>query len=98
MQLRSADPAVCTVEGRIRETTHKNLQYKHRMGDIWDEARAEGPSFSFLSWGYGLVACPVVGESCQIFEQLEGVTLSPDCLGFDMLTWNTTGVGAWEYI
>lgn len=59
---------------------------------------SEGPSFGFLSWEYGLVACPIAGESYQILGQLEGVTLSPDCLGFDMLTWNTTGVGAWEYI
>jgi len=59
---------------------------------------SEGSSFGFLSWGYGLVACPVACESCQIFGKLEGVALSPDCLGFDMLTWNTTGVGAWEYI
>ena len=59
---------------------------------------SEGPSFGFLSWEYGLVACPVAGEVYQIFGQLEGVTLSPNCLGFDMLTWNTTGVGAWEYI
>jgi hypothetical protein len=59
---------------------------------------SEGSSLGFLSRGYGLVACPVAGESCQIFGQPEGVTLSPDCLGFDVLTWNTTGVGAWEYI
>ena len=58
----------------------------------------EGLSFGFLSWEYELVACPVASEGYQIFGQLEGVTLSPDCLGFDMLTWNTTGVGAWEYI
>ncbi|OCL02783.1 hypothetical protein AOQ84DRAFT_348623 [Glonium stellatum] len=59
---------------------------------------SEGPSFGFLSWANGLVACPVAGEGYQIFGQLEGVSLSSDCLGFDMLTSNTTGVGAWEYI
>lgn len=59
---------------------------------------SEGPSFGFLSWGYGLVTRPVTGEVYQIFGQLEGVILLPDYLGFDMLTWNTTGVGSWEYI
>lgn len=54
-------------------------------GSIAGWTHCEGPSFGLLSWEYGLVACPVAGKVYQILGQLEGVTLLPDFLGFDML-------------
>ncbi|OCK85150.1 hypothetical protein K432DRAFT_278362, partial [Lepidopterella palustris CBS 459.81] len=59
--------------------------------------RSEGPSFGYLSWTNGLIACPVEGKGYQIFGNVAGVEFPDGCLGFDTLTENSTHIGAWEY-
>ena len=64
--------------------------------DGW--SRTQGETFGNLNFVDGLVACPTAGDKpWQVYGQLPGVELSPDCLGFSALTVNTTGANAWEY-
>ncbi len=61
--------------------------------------KSEGSSFGELSWGNGLLACPTGGPDVgpwQIFGAIDGFN-STECLGFDALSLNGTGYGAWEY-
>lgn len=44
------------------------------------------------------VACPqTAGGDYQVFATIPGVTLSENCLGFDMRTESYSGFAAWEY-
>ncbi|KAF2115205.1 hypothetical protein BDV96DRAFT_612582 [Lophiotrema nucula] len=64
--------------------------------DGW--TKTEGENFGNLVFEGGLVACPTgTNDGYQVYGQIPNVTLSSDCLGFDALTVNATGPGAWEY-
>ncbi|KAF2650941.1 hypothetical protein K491DRAFT_696843 [Lophiostoma macrostomum CBS 122681] len=67
--------------------------------DGWNKTENVGDHFGTLQWTNGLIACPPAteGTGWQVFGQRENATFSPDCLGFDALTINATGVGAWQY-
>jgi len=61
--------------------------------------KEEGPSFGVLGWtGGDFVACPSANGSApyQVFAPIAGFNLT-GCLGFDALTSNVTGKGAWQY-
>ncbi|KAF2197067.1 hypothetical protein GQ43DRAFT_403814 [Delitschia confertaspora ATCC 74209] len=61
--------------------------------------KTEGDMFGNLKFEKGLIACPAAGQGngYQVFGQLAGLTFAPECLGFNALTVNQTGPGAWEY-
>lgn len=65
--------------------------------DGW--SKTEGENFGNLQWERGLIACPAAeqGQGYQVFGQVEGVIFGPECLGFNSLTFNATGPGAWQY-
>jgi len=65
--------------------------------DGW--TKTEGENFGNLAFKNGLIACPTNkdGQGYQVFGQLPGLTFDTKCLGFNSLTVNGTGPGAWEY-
>ncbi|KAF2687811.1 hypothetical protein K458DRAFT_294210 [Lentithecium fluviatile CBS 122367] len=65
--------------------------------DGW--TKEEGEAYGWLRYKDGLIACPPAEESkpWPVFGQRSNVTLSPDCLGFSALAFNSTKAGAWEY-
>lgn len=65
--------------------------------DGW--TKTEGDNFGNLAFTGGLVACPTNKENqgYQVFGQIANFTADPACLGFNALTVNGTGPGAWEY-
>ncbi|EKG17832.1 hypothetical protein MPH_04888 [Macrophomina phaseolina MS6] len=60
-------------------------------------SKSESGSFGVLSWTNGFIACPSANGTApyQIFGG--GYTNNTACLGFDFLTTNYTGAGAWQY-
>lgn len=65
--------------------------------DGW--SKTEGEQFGYLSWSCGLLACPAAeqGQGYQVFGKVEGKEFGPECLGFNALSFNGTGFGAWQY-
>lgn len=64
-------------------------------------AKSEGRLFGGLSYvDGGFFACPVEGSPTvwQIFVNISHFRQSWSCVSFDVLTVNTTGIGAWEYV
>ncbi|KAF2739532.1 hypothetical protein EJ04DRAFT_508812 [Polyplosphaeria fusca] len=78
-------------------TPHSAYVPEGSVRDGW--TKTEGENFGNLKFEGGLSACPATkqGDGYQVFGQVEGVTLAPECLGFNALTVNATGPGAWEY-
>jgi hypothetical protein len=75
---------------------HSAFKPEGSIVDGW--TKTEGPNFGNLAWKGGLIACPAGdGNGYQVFGQIAGLTFAPECLGFDALTVNGTGPGAWEY-
>ncbi|CAI6334643.1 unnamed protein product [Periconia digitata] len=78
--------------------TQPHSVYKPEGSVVEGWSRTEGEALGQLSFSDGLVACPTVeGKPWQVYGQLPGLELSPDCLGFSAITVNTTGAVAWEY-
>jgi hypothetical protein len=77
---------------------HSSAVPEGAIRDGW--TYSPGESFGYLSWRNGLLACPtsVGADEYEIFAQVDGVQFGDDCLGFDALASNVTGVGAWQYI
>lgn len=61
--------------------------------------KTRGRLFGGLSCGAGFYACPEDSRkrTWQVYVNANGFVRN-DCLSFDVLTVNTTGVGAWEYM
>jgi hypothetical protein len=62
-------------------------------------SKTEGKTFGQLSYKYGLIFCPVGGDShaYKLFAQVPGVSFIATCLGGNLLTVNGTAPGAWQY-
>jgi hypothetical protein len=64
---------------------HSAYKPEGSIVDGWD--KAEGESFGYLTFNKGLIACPAgEGNGYQVYGQIDGVTFTPDCLGFSALT------------
>jgi len=68
--------------------------------DGW--SREELPSFGELYFQNGVLFCPETAEATtgpyKMFAALPGLTFADNCLGASLITTNSTGPGAWQYV
>lgn len=76
---------------------HSAYKPEGSVVDGW--TKTEGENFGNLAFTGGLVACPTTygDQGYQVFGQIPGFKADAACLGFNSLTVNGTGPGAWEY-